>query len=148
MTSLIRRQFSLTLTALSAAFLLQASVANDVDPIGDAQVHARALLSPPITHSAQGVAAATVTPAKHRGNRSPDAQSLAQDLLLGRVPHVDLGDRVVVARSNAPVTDRSGPHPSRTYFDAQESARRLILGQTEQPLATRGHAGELAINPR
>jgi hypothetical protein len=137
MTSSIRRPFSLTFTALSAAFVLQTSLANDADPAGDAQVRARALLSPPISHSARSVAASTLTPEKHRGNQSPDAQSLVQDLLLGRVRHVDLGDGIVVARSDARVTDRGGAHPRRTYFDAQESARGLILGQTEQPLGLR-----------
>jgi hypothetical protein len=128
MTSSIRRQVSFTLIALSAAFVLQTSVANAAHPAGDAQVHARNLLSPPITHSARSVAPSTETLAKHRGNQRPDAQSQAQDLLLARVP-----DRVAVARSDAPATDRSGPHRSRTYLDAQESARRVILGQTEQP---------------
>jgi hypothetical protein len=124
MTSLNSSKASLLpLIVLSASALFGSAVALGADHANDAQSQARALLDRPIAHSTlqDGVQA-------RREVHSVDPQNQAQQLLVGHTNAYD--SKRVPTESTLVARSLDGRHEA-SYPDAQESARRLLAGQSE-----------------
>jgi hypothetical protein len=124
MTSLYSSKASLLpLIVLSASALFGSAVAFGADHANDVQSQARALLDRPIMHSTlrDGERA-------RRKDHSVDPQNQAQQLLAGHTSAYD--SRTVPAESTLVARSLDARHETN-YPDAQESARRLLSGQSE-----------------
>lgn len=115
------------LALLSAAFLLQTGGALAADRAGDAQTQARELLSQTI--GARSVAAQS-KPLADGGTplAAPDPQEQARRVLLGAQSTGGEGEMPQrYANSTSPAGVVGSGH-RRAHSDAQEMARRMILG--------------------
>jgi hypothetical protein len=110
--------------------LWQSTIALGGTPANDAQAQARALLSPPIVHSTAGREPDRLAEGTHHLDAADDAHSQARRLLLGIHSRDSEGNAVSppvahhgFAASTAPVS---------AVGDAQDAARRMILGRDER----------------
>jgi hypothetical protein len=108
--------------ALSAAFLLQAHSAFANESFADASDQARALLHRPVVTHVVGVDTGTSKRVSDRLAPHPDAQELARALLLGQSKE---------PRPKAEGGQSNSAQSQLAYFDPQEAARRMILGNGE-----------------
>jgi hypothetical protein len=114
---------SLGLTPISAVVLLGANGAFAAEFAFDAQMQARDLLSGTVG----GVRAASVSyaiPADGKRAFNADPQEQARQLILGKRDGAGIGHRA--SGTDFQMTSVREPH--RAAADAQESARRLLLG--------------------
>lgn len=110
--------------------LWQLTTARGATPTDDAQAQARALLSPPIVHS---------TPVPERGRlagenldfaSTDDALRQAQRLLLGTSKRA--GAPQALSAGSTRVPHAPSESSDSRIGDAQEAARRMILGRDER----------------
>ncbi len=133
MTTLTRtKTLNRQLLILSAGLLLQAYSVFAGDSVGDAQAQARAFLDPAVVHHATTVGTLATTRANDRAAPHAGAQELARALL----------DRSTAGYAAQPSSIRSAAGkgaPSGSAqnrhadSDAQEAARRMILGSGARP---------------
>jgi hypothetical protein len=127
----IAKLFKNPLALAGAVLVLHIGAATAADSTGDAQQHARELLTGTKTaHSApQSTPQSTPRDGKLR-RPTPDAQELARQLLLGttgsRVGGAEAIKQSQVARASAETARQVRPI---AHGDAQAAARQLLLGQ-------------------
>jgi hypothetical protein len=125
------------LIPLSAAILLCSNNVLAADYVGDAQIHARDLLSGTVGGQAKTL---DKSPPKSADGDQPsnvDPQDQARQLILGKSNFDKTNVRAVAPepKLNATATLSTQGNP-RTYLDPQESARRMILGKAGSDAAT------------
>jgi hypothetical protein len=136
---------SSNVVVLSAGFLLQAYSALAGEPIGDAQAQARALLDPPVASHLTSVEAGTSMQTGDHVAPRVDARELARALLAGNSIDGNATHSSIVRNYAGEGTQSSSAQGRRVYSaDAQEAARRMILGIGE-PVLTSTH---LAVSQR
>lgn len=136
---------SSNVVVLSAGFLLQAYSALAGEPIGDAQAQARALLDPPVASHLTSVEAGTSMQTGDHVAPRVDARELARALLAGNSIDGNATHSSIVRNYAGEGTQSSSARGRRVYSaDAQEAARRMILGIGE-PVLTSTH---LAVSQR
>jgi hypothetical protein len=122
---------------LSAGVLLQAYSALASEPIGDAQAQARALLNPPVASHVTGVEAGTSTQTSDHLAPRADAQEFARALLSGKSIDGNATHSSIVRYYAEEGAQSSSAQGRRVYSaDAQEAARRMILGIGEPVLSS------------
>lgn len=119
---------------LSAGILLQAYSALASEPLGDAQAQARALLNPPVGSRVRSVEVGTSTRTSDHVAPRADAQEFAHALLSGDEVGGNAKHSSIVRNSAGESTQSKSAQGPRVYFDAQQAARRMILGIGEPVL--------------
>jgi hypothetical protein len=118
------KSFLVPLLILSTSVLSHASLALSADGGRDAQAQASALLDPPVAHSALDGHGQL-----RRADNRKDAQTQAQNILLP----ADTSGTSKTFEIKTPVRWSGACRASCTHQDAQESARRLLSGQSQPP---------------
>jgi hypothetical protein len=122
---------------LSAGVLLQAYSAFASERIGDAQAQARAILNPPAASHATSVEARTSTQTGDQVAPRADAQAFALALLSGKSIDGNATHSSIVRHYAGERTQSSSAQGRRvSSADAQEAARRMILGIGEPSLTS------------
>jgi hypothetical protein len=116
MSSFIPRKTLGRLMLISAGILLHANGALAAQFVGDPQMQADDLLSGTVGGRAKIVEGSPAVPADGRHAFNPDPQQQARQLILGKPTSAG------IARQNI----------QRVYADAQDSARRMLLGTEER----------------
>ena len=114
----------------AVAALWQSTNAFGGTPTDDAQAQARALLNPPVVHSSVGRVPDRLAEVNRRQDGADDAHRQAQRLLLGINSHSS-----EESAPSAPAPHRrlaAGATSDSPIGDAQEAARRMILGRDER----------------
>jgi hypothetical protein len=133
------------IVVLSAGVLLQAYSALASEPIGDAQAQARALLNRPVASHVTSVEASTSMQTSDHVAPRADAQEFARALLSGKSIDGNATHSSIARYYAGEGTQPSSAQGRRVYStDAQEAARRMILGIGE-PALTSTH---LAVSER
>jgi hypothetical protein len=116
------------LMLISAAILIYADGALAADFVGDAQMQAQELLTGTADVRLNAIDRRITTPTNGHQVSSSDPQEQARQILLGTFGLARITSRRISADSKrgtiSAVTARDNP----VYVDAQESARRMILG--------------------
>ena len=123
------RSTSLQVLLGAAAALWLSTNALGGTPTDDAQAQARALLNPPVVHSSVGRVPDRLAEVNRRQGGADDAQLQAQRLLLGINSRDSQGSAAARAAQLGLTASASSDSP---IGDAQEAARRMILGRDER----------------
>ena len=117
---------------MAAAILLNGNMVLAAEFVGDAQMQARDLLSGTVGGRAKIVDASPAVSAHSHKTSNLDPQDQARELILGNRPPGRAAGRRVALDSKAKVSEAVPSRSKRRESDAQESARRMILGIGER----------------
>jgi hypothetical protein len=124
----LRKKSSYLFVPVAAAILLHANMVLAAEFVGDAQMQARDLLSGTVGGRAKIVDAPSAIPAHGHETSNLDSQELARELILGNRTRGRLARRRVALDSKTKVSAALPERGKGRESDAQELARRMILG--------------------
>jgi hypothetical protein len=122
------KRLSYRFVLMAAAILLHANNVLAAEFVGDAQMQARDLLSGTVGGKAKTLDASSAISAHGDQTSNLDPQDQARELILGKRTVGRVAGRRVALDSKAKVSEAVPARGKRRECDAQESARRMILG--------------------